>query len=156
MDTDESGMTTYRCLCRSCGQKLEFPIQMTGLQIACPTCGEQTLLKDPYQGPPPVPKFPESRDYAPRDDIGTAKCRVCGKIVSPSADICPHCGEREPGAKVQCRYCGSGRVTVSNAQVLSYGKAAVATMLLGPVGLLAGLLPANHTFCRCLDCGKSF
>jgi DNA-directed RNA polymerase subunit RPC12/RpoP len=51
MDTDESGMTTYRCLCLSCGQKLEFPIQMTGLQIACPTCGQQTILKVAYQTP---------------------------------------------------------------------------------------------------------
>lgn len=142
------------CSCNHCEQHLEFPAEGVGTEIQCPTCGMAVVLtkaklKNKFQ-------IPKPKNFVPRDDPGLPKCRVCGKDVSPSADICPHCGEREPGATVQCRYCGSKKVTVSNAQVLSYGKAAAATVLLGPIGLLAGFLPANHIFYRCLDCGKSF
>lgn len=81
------------------------------------------------------------------------KCRICEQRVSPSAESCPHCGERWPSIDVQCLKCNSSRVTCSVGSHYGFGKAAAGVALLGPLGLLAGLLPTKSAFYRCLDCG---
>jgi len=142
------------CSCKHCGQSLEFPPEGIGAEVPCPTCGSLVLLEAEKRKM--VFQIPKPKDYVARADPALPKCRVCGKDVSPSADICPSCGERSPGVSLRCPECQSTRVTVSDARVLGLGKAAAATVLVGPVGLLAALLPTTHTSCRCLDCGKNF
>jgi RNA polymerase subunit RPABC4/transcription elongation factor Spt4 len=132
-------------------------MEMAGQQIACPTCGQETILKADYQWEYKAKmQIPKPKDYISQEDRRLLKCRVCGKAVSPNADICPHCGEPSPSMVKHCPKCNSMKVTASNERILSYGKAAAATLLFGPIGLLAGLIPKNHTFFRCLECGHSF
>src|SRR5580765_4206076 len=33
--------------CRQCSQHIEFPVEMAGQEVACPTCGVQTMLASP-------------------------------------------------------------------------------------------------------------
>ncbi len=84
------------------------------------------------------------------------RCRVCGKDVSPGARTCPSCGEFSPAIAKRCPKCRSSRVTASEGAHYGFGKAAAATLVLGPVGLLAGLLPTKSMFFKCLDCGQIF
>jgi MoxR-like ATPase len=45
-----------RCLCKQCSQPIEFPDEMAGQSVACPTCGKPTLLSAPEI---PVIKIPD-------------------------------------------------------------------------------------------------
>ncbi len=38
-----------KCPCNHCQQDIEFPDDLLGQQIACPICGAQTALYDPYE-----------------------------------------------------------------------------------------------------------
>jgi len=58
-----------------------------------------------------------------------------------------------------CPFCGSEEITyVSAKDGFGVGKALVGGALLGPVGLLAGGIGANHTEmkCGCTKCGQVF
>jgi rRNA maturation endonuclease Nob1 len=61
--------------------------------------------------------------------------------------------------KKVCPFCGSEEITyVSQKDGFGVGKAVVGGALLGPVGLLAGGIGANHTEmkCGCTKCGQVF
>ena len=61
--------------------------------------------------------------------------------------------------KKVCPFCGSEEITyVSKKDGFGVGKALVGGALLGPVGLLAGGIGANHTEmkCGCCKCGQVF
>jgi MoxR-like ATPase len=53
-----------RCPCQHCGQQIEYPNELTGTTIDCPTCGAKTRLAS---GAPPaikVPVFNPARPWA--------------------------------------------------------------------------------------------
>jgi tellurium resistance protein TerD len=83
------------------------------------------------------------------------KCKTCGKDVSKSAPTCPHCGEGAPGVRIPCPKCGSLSFTVGQ-QGFSLGKAAAGGLLLGPVGLLGGVLGRKKVELTCLKCSQSW
>jgi hypothetical protein len=117
----------------------------------CSTCGqsETSIIQYGWLCRPKSP--PPSQARSP---LGS--CRVCGKDVSPSAQTCPHCGEYAPAVSKQCPNCRSTRVTAFEGSHFGIGKAAAGAVVLGPLGLLAGLLPTRSTFFRCLNCGAEF
>ena len=84
------------------------------------------------------------------------KCRVCGKDVSSGAQTCPHCGEFSPAIARRCIHCGSKRVTALQRAGFGVGKAALEAAVLGPLGLLAGLISTKYMSFECIDCGKEF
>lgn len=57
--------------------------------------------------------------------------------------------------QAKCPKCGSTSLSVDK-QGFGFGKAAVGTVLIGPVGLLAGGIGANKQFCTCLSCKNKF
>ena len=79
------------------------------------------------------------------------KCKTCNKEVSRTAPICPHCGENLPGLNIKCPKCFSMNIQIGQ-KGFSLGKAAAGGVLLGPVGLLGGLIGRKKTELICQAC----
>jgi ribosomal protein S27E len=56
---------------------------------------------------------------------------------------------------IRCPKCGSTQLT-ANKKGFGLGKAAAGGILLGPVGLLGGLIGAGQITITCLKCGHTF
>jgi len=84
--------------------------------------------------------------------MALANCRTCGQQVSQTAPTCPHCGENSPGLNVACPKCGSRNLSAGQ-KGFGIGKAAAGAVLLGPVGLVGGMLGRKKTVFVCQDCG---
>ena len=41
---------TYKCSCQNCDEHLEYPADYEGVEVACPHCGQGTLLQQPEAG----------------------------------------------------------------------------------------------------------
>lgn len=80
------------------------------------------------------------------------KCKTCGKEISTTASTCPHCGENLPGLHIKCPKCNSMNIRVGQ-KGFGLGKAAGGAILLGPVGLLGGMLGRKKIEFVCQACG---
>lgn len=58
-------------------------------------------------------------------------------------------------SQARCPKCGSTSLTVDK-KGFGFGKAAIGSLLIGPVGLLAGGIGAKKQFCICLNCKNTF
>lgn len=87
--------------------------------------------------------------------LGLAKCKSCGNEISKSATSCTHCGVGLPSIGVKCPKCGSKFMTVGQ-KGFGLGKAAAGGFLLGPVGLLGGLIGRKKIELVCQSCGKKW
>jgi tellurium resistance protein TerD len=56
---------------------------------------------------------------------------------------------------IKCPKCGSTQITAGD-KGFGLGKAAVGGILLGPVGLLGGMLGSKKVMITCLKCGKKW
>lgn len=83
------------------------------------------------------------------------KCKSCGKEVSKTAPTCPQCGETAPGLHIQCPKCESMNIAPSQ-KGFGLGKAAVGGLLLGPVGLLGGMIGRKKVEMVCQACGNKW
>lgn len=43
---------TAKCPCNLCGQHIEFPVELSGTNHTCPSCGAETLLYHKHTVPP--------------------------------------------------------------------------------------------------------
>jgi predicted RNA-binding Zn-ribbon protein involved in translation (DUF1610 family) len=82
-------------------------------------------------------------------------CKSCGKEVSSTALSCPHCGEGAPSIRFRCPKCNSENI-FSGQKGFATGKAAVGALLLGPVGLLGGMIGSKKAELVCKDCGNKW
>jgi len=57
--------------------------------------------------------------------------------------------------EVKCPSCGSTQISAGN-KGFGLGKAAAGGILLGPVGLLGGLVGSKKVMVTCLNCGKQW
>ena len=94
-------------------------------------------------------KFP----HRPTKEV--TPCKVCGKGVSVNAQVCPSCGEFAPGLYIKCPMCNSMsfRVTEKGFQM---SQAAAGAILLGPVGLIAGMSGHKDIQFTCLKCNHKW
>jgi DNA-directed RNA polymerase subunit RPC12/RpoP len=83
------------------------------------------------------------------------KCKTCGKQVSKTAPTCPYCGENAPGINISCPVCTSKNFSTGQ-KGFGLGKAAAGAVLLGPVGLLGGLLGRKKIEFICQSCGHKW
>jgi predicted RNA-binding Zn-ribbon protein involved in translation (DUF1610 family) len=101
-------------------------------------------------------------------------CHSCGQRVGTDSYKCPHCGIANPRlggrtiaartgpatpsgplatrAAVNCPKCGSDQLTGGKAG-FGLGKAAAGGVLLGPVGLLGGMVGSGKVQVGCMNCG---
>ena len=109
----------HKCPCDACGKNLKFPVEYAGMEIACPHCGQATLLKKPEGAslaPPPMaaagrstvelPTTDPLAGAAPRDLSSSEaevpegpdpfSCEFCGSPMEPAEKVCVECGERRP------------------------------------------------------------
>jgi MoxR-like ATPase len=69
-----------RCPCRHCGQTIEFPPELFGTTVDCPTCGARTQLSG---GSPPaikIPVFNPARPWA-REQKASQVTEIAGRIT---------------------------------------------------------------------------
>ena len=81
------------------------------------------------------------------------KCKICGKEVARQAPTCPHCGTNLPGIHAKCPNCGSMNIA-AGTKGFSLKKAVGGAILLGPFGLLGGMVGRKKIEFACLDCGR--
>lgn len=72
-----------QCPCRQCAQQIEFPPEMLGQEIACPICGQPTMLTAPGAPLIKIPKFaptgPKSRT-ASTGPVGPLASKIIANI----------------------------------------------------------------------------
>ena len=102
-------------------------------------------LRDEYVKNKPVPI----------NNPSLISCKACNRDVSHVADLCPHCGIELPGVKIRCPRCNSINIS-SSKKGYGIGTAAAGLYLLGPVGLLGGLIGKDGIRLQCKDCGKKW
>ena len=83
------------------------------------------------------------------------KCKTCEKQISKTALMCPYCGEIDPGLYQDCPKCKSTNIS-STEKGFNLCGAAVGTLLLGPFGLLGGMIGRKKIVMTCLDCGENW
>ena len=60
-----------------------------------------------------------------------------------------------PDNEVKCPKCGSNQIT-ANQKGFGLGKAAIGGLLLGPFGLLGGMVGSKKVKITCLKCGHTW
>lgn len=119
----------------------------------CPGCGKM-VSKRATQCPACGCPQPES----------DPRCPKCGFAFGWDGHKCSHCGNvggesqvprvrRRP--RVQCPRCSSTDLS-ANKKGYGLGKAAAGGILLGPVGLLGGLIGSGKVVITCLSCGHAW
>ena len=78
-----------KCPCDQCGKNLKYPLEYEGMEIACPHCGQATLLTKP-QGKPtsslaPPPMASPGRATA----VPPARSQAVPPAADPLADAAP-------------------------------------------------------------------
>ena len=83
------------------------------------------------------------------------KCKTCGVEVSKTAPSCPSCGENLPGLAIKCPKCGSMSISIGQ-KGFGLGKSVAGAVLLGPIGLLGGVMGRKKLEITCQSCGKKW
>lgn len=171
---------TLRIECPQCPHVLEVGEAMAGQLVWCPKCRSRIVCpavpasvnRSAFSAAPPparqmpTPDFDEPRSIERR----TKPCPFCAEEVLEEAKKCKHCGEiidvvlREQSKsplsakgepELFCPKCGSNSLS-ANKKGFGLGKAAAGAVLLGPVGLLGGLIGSGTIKVTCLSCGEVF
>jgi tellurium resistance protein TerD len=109
------------------------------------------------------------------DDYIKGECENCGRVLKIKREgtrknddiyiLNPHircyCGkihekiEAQNTNLIKCPKCGSSQIT-TKTRGFSLGYAAIGDILLGPVGLLGGLIGSKKIVIVCLNCGHEW
>jgi len=129
-----------------------------GDYVFCPNCFEMTSRDGECctncgrDLAPSASHRPEDALQVGPTTAGLANCKTCGRPVAPTARTCPHCGESLPGSKEKCPKCGSMNLILGQ-KGFGLGKAAAGAVLIGPVGLLGGMIGRKKDELQCQSCG---
>lgn len=82
-------------------------------------------------------------------------CRHCNRAIPEAREVCTYCGGYAPGIISKCPSCGSENYVVHTTG-FSLGKAAGGMILLGPLGLAAGVLGSGKPECVCKRCKQGW
>ena len=67
-----------KSICGACGQRIEFPAELAGKQVACPNCGAKTLLDG---APSPTIRIPQQKDPAEREIGSSPAAPLANRII---------------------------------------------------------------------------
>src|ERR1700691_2890508 len=70
--------TMSKSVCVSCGQRIEFPAELAGKQVACPNCGAKTLLDG---APETAIRIPKQKDPAERETGASPAAPLANRII---------------------------------------------------------------------------
>jgi tellurium resistance protein TerD len=101
---------------------------------------------------PQMSPGPSAISFADCVDSDERALPMARSAVSFSEYLDPNFTPDDSPEHVRCPKCRSTQVT-ANTQGFGLGKAAVGGILLGPVGLLGGLIGSNTITITCLQCG---
>jgi tellurium resistance protein TerD len=164
--------------CPDCGDRLHSPLADAGTQDACPNCNTQFLvpgkkqldqlnrrkraelkhkrqiaeqnreLKQKKQREKTEARFRAEKEAELRrqQEIQRQQLKAAEEPAKPPP---------EPPAEIKCPVCESTQVT-ANKKGFGLGKAAVGGLLLGPLGLLGGVIGSGKVKITCLACGHEF
>lgn len=144
--------------------------------ISCPECSREISDKAascPYCGVPLIQKPKYEYELLP----DTVTCLGCKNDVPLFNEVCPHCGlfnsqryklllnESEPelesesqinsSTPIYCPKCGAKNAFSARDKGFSLAKAAIGS-LIGPAGLLGGLIGSKKTVITCLKCNHKW
>lgn len=126
--------------CPSCKQPLEAPGELANELIECPSC-HATI------------EVPTRTRQAMLDVAApTLPAPALQMEVLPPARPAKSLDSEEP---VRCPRCQSSQIT-ANPKGFGLGKAVIGGLLLGPIGLLGGVVGKNEITITCLKCGHVF
>jgi tellurium resistance protein TerD len=128
----DSHMATVIIRCQKCGESVEYEVGFEGQQI-CPSCRETVTLDDWSTQAPPGPS---SLSVPARLDA------VCAQPA-------------QVDSVVRCPKCLSAQVTAIQ-KGFGTGGAVLGAVLLGPIGLLGGLIGSGKPKLACMKCGHTF
>lgn len=129
-------MPSIRFKCPMCDQSLEAPEELANMLIDCPACSNK--IEIPQCSDPAMVKALPALEPPP--------------LVPP---VLPPSSSYNPDAPIRCPMCHSSQVT-ANSKGFGVGKAVVGGILLGPFGLLGGLIGGSKIKITCLKCGHCF
>jgi|ERR1043166_138666 tellurium resistance protein TerD len=124
--------------CPKCKQSLEAPSELANELIECPTCKE--TIEVPARTRLPISQRSMMTKQPPL-------LEVLPPVIPQRMD-----NRDDP---VRCPKCQSSQIA-ANKKGFGLGKAAVGGILLGPVGLLGGMIGGNKIAITCLKCGNVF
>jgi hypothetical protein len=118
--------------------------------------------------------------FSENDTHINIECEKCGKVLKVKKERCINksgiielspplrcfCGDvcgtiyknkkaNNSNNQIKCSNCGSTQITAGN-KGFGLGKAAVGGLLLGPVGLLGGIIGSKKVIVTCLNCGHKW
>ena len=119
-------------ICENCGRNIDIPI-------------ENIVIKR---------HFP----YELKEAIQCTKCGEYHNLITENSQ--PDVSFNKPNkptenAALKCPRCGSTQLHAGD-KGFSLGKAAAGGILIGPIGLLGGLLGSKKTMITCLQCGHNW
>lgn len=128
----KSIMATVIIHCRKCGESVEYEVEFEGQQL-CPRCREIVTLADWATEEPSKPSSPIIPSHP-------------GAVRDQPAQV---------DSVVRCPKCLSAQVTAVQ-KGFGTGGAVLGAVLLGPLGLLGGMIGSGKTRLACMKCGHIF
>ena len=141
----------HKMSCPVCGDGIEFPVEGVGVQIPCPHCSTTIELAAPSPKPPPLPSPSavtwHDPDPLPGERLSPPPTRRAAPLAQNTYP--------DPDAPIRCPKCHSSQVA-ANKKGFGLKGAAWGAVLLGPVGLIGGMLGSGKIKITCLKCGNVF
>jgi predicted RNA-binding Zn-ribbon protein involved in translation (DUF1610 family) len=161
----------FTTICTGCGAEMRVPDHYRGRRIGCTACRIEFTALMPEERPFefPCPACRENIEAEPGWTGICAPCPHCGENVTipnsdgsfpasedPACSVAPvQTAMRDPAAPVRCPRCSSAQVSANKKGFGGKG-AVIGAVLLGPVGLLGGLMGSGKVKITCLKCGNEF
>jgi DNA-directed RNA polymerase subunit RPC12/RpoP len=152
----------------TCGQRVEYPSEGVGTNVACPGCGTSITLPaalsnedfdaalkkiedDHRQRLAEIERKAELLSANPNLRL----CKTCGGVVAISAEFCVHCGQKWPTLDISCGHCGSKNIEIVTVEDNS--SLFVTPSLAGAVAsaLFEATRPRPKVYAQCQNCGYS-
>ena len=163
--------------CPVCGERLRSPISDAGTQDVCPNCNiqyvvpgtkerdqlnreKQAELKHKRQVAEQIRKIKQEKQ---RENIEARVLvqeeeefrRQRREAIESAKQQAARTRAIKPSAEIKCPVCKSTQIT-PNKKGFGLGKAVVGGLLLGPIGLLGGVIGSDKIKITCLACGHVF